>query len=109
MEKLRLAVKGSLWEEECSNGHHRRGVAGGYVLNDYYDYHNEFYDMDFDEKDDENWKPMKAFAKTEDKTRERQRQLAERTHQRALILQVRELFGRLKDLKQLRELEIEWG
>ncbi|KAF9146285.1 hypothetical protein BGX30_001936, partial [Mortierella sp. GBA39] len=100
LEKLRLAVKESLWQE-CPN----RGI-------DWYEYNHYrrgSYSMDLDEKDDLDWKPLKAVAQTEEgRTRERRRQQAKRNHQRAFILQVRELFGRLKDLKQLRELEIEW-
>ncbi|KAK3834183.1 MAG: hypothetical protein JOS17DRAFT_773098 [Linnemannia elongata] len=49
---------------------------------------------------------------TEDDIRDRKLKQATRRkkweHRLAFILQVRELYGRLKDLKQLRALEIEW-
>ncbi|KAK3834211.1 MAG: hypothetical protein JOS17DRAFT_738396 [Linnemannia elongata] len=109
LKKLRLAVKESLWQQ-CPDRHHPQGVAvGQYDWDEYYYYHHEFYDIHLDEKDDEDWKPLKVVGQTEEeRTRDRQRQLAERNHQRAFILQVREFFGRLKDLQQLWELEIEW-
>ncbi|OAQ35200.1 hypothetical protein K457DRAFT_121180 [Linnemannia elongata AG-77] len=93
----------SLWEE-CTDGNFNGG--GGYWDGyNYYSNYNEFYGIDFDEKDDEDWKPLATVTSTEE---EKTREHTERNHQRAFILQVRELFGRLKDLKQLRELEIEW-
>ncbi|KAH7052864.1 hypothetical protein BKA57DRAFT_456607 [Linnemannia elongata] len=103
LEKLRLAVKESLWEV-CTDGNFNGG--GGYWDGyNYYSNYNEFYGIDFDEKDDKDWKPLTAVTPTEE---EKTREHTERNHQRAFILQVRELFGRLKDLKQLRDLEIEW-
>lgn len=124
LEKLRLAVREPLWEE-CADGHFvgDEDVYWDDYWEDYwevywwgygddyddYSHYNEFYGIDFDEKDDEDWKPLTAVPLTEEKFQERQRQLAERSHQRAFIIQVRELFGRVKDLKQLRELEIEWA
>ncbi|KAF9151090.1 hypothetical protein BG015_007100 [Linnemannia schmuckeri] len=48
--------------------------------------------LDLDERDDEEWKPLKDFIRTEE----------ERSQERAGT------FQSLKDLKQLRELEIEW-
>ena len=107
LEKLRLAVKESLWE--CADGYFIGSGDDYWDVYDYYSNYKEFYGIDFDEKDDKDWKPLTAVAPTKEKIREYQRQQAERNHQRAFILQVRELFGRLKDLKQLRELEIEWN
>ncbi|KAH7052845.1 hypothetical protein BKA57DRAFT_456568 [Linnemannia elongata] len=110
LERLRLAVNESLWRQ-CSNLRPRAEVPAGYYSWEEYEYyHDEFYDMELDEKDDKDWKPLRAMTQTEEeRTRECQRQLAVRNHQRAFMIQVRELFGRLKDLQHLRELEIEWA
>ncbi|KAG0070933.1 hypothetical protein BGZ90_012449 [Linnemannia elongata] len=110
LERLRLAVNESLWRQ-CSNIRpHAEVPAGYYSWEEYEYYHDEFYDMELDEKDDKDWKPLRAMTQTEEeRTRECQRQLAERNHQRAFMIQVRELFGRLKDLQHLRELVIEWA
>ncbi|KAF9132687.1 hypothetical protein BGW39_011550 [Mortierella sp. 14UC] len=109
LEKLRLSVKEPLWWE-CPD-QHNVGGGGNAGYDSWYEYdYEEYYYGHFDEKDDEDWKPLKDVVRKskEEKIREREKQQAERSHQRAFILQVRELFGRLKDLKQLRELEIEW-
>ncbi|KAF9271099.1 hypothetical protein BGZ88_006843, partial [Linnemannia elongata] len=78
LEKLRLAVKESLWEE-CTDGNFNGGgdYWDGY---NYYSNYNEFYGIDFDEKDDEDWKPLAAVTPTEE---EKTREHAERNHQRA--------------------------
>ncbi|KAF9156610.1 hypothetical protein BG015_003578 [Linnemannia schmuckeri] len=105
LEKLRLAVRETLWGQ-CPDR--------SYIELDYGSWYDEEEDAlcddsDLDEQDDEDWKPLKTVTQTEEEiNRECQRQRTKRNHGRAFILQVRELFGRLKDLKQLRELEIEW-
>jgi hypothetical protein len=106
LEKLRLGVKEQVLQE-CRNifggmGNVGHQSWGGYDSEEYYSY--------FDEKDDEDWRPLKdAVRKTkEEKAQEYETRRVERCHQQAFILRVRELFGRLKDLKQLRELDIEW-
>ncbi|KAG0042880.1 hypothetical protein BGZ90_009267, partial [Linnemannia elongata] len=82
LEKLRLAVKESLWED-CTDGNFNGG--GGYWDGyNYYSNYNEFYGIDFDEKDDEDWKPLTAVTPTEE---EKTREHAERNHRRAFILQ----------------------
>jgi hypothetical protein len=110
LEKLHLAVKEPLWDQ-CPDGYHIGGVAEwNYTWYEFDYYHDEYFGVYFDEKDDEDWKALKVVAATEEeKNHERRRLQAERNHQRAFIIQVRELFGRLKDLKQLQELQIEWS
>ncbi|KAF9912721.1 hypothetical protein EC991_009457 [Linnemannia zychae] len=115
LEKLRFRLKEVLWRE-CPDRYHLGvgpEVAFNWEDNDedwYTDQDEEEYYAYFDEKDDEDWKPLKNVAsKTkEEKIREHEKKLAERLHQRAFIIQVRELFSRIKDLKHLQELEIEW-
>ncbi|KAG0372273.1 hypothetical protein BGX24_000475 [Mortierella sp. AD032] len=108
LEKLRLGVKEPLWRE-CSDQHHVGGTTeAGY--GDWGEFENEDYYIHFDERDDEDWKPLEEARQTkQEKIWERDKQQAERAHQRAFIHQVRELFGRLKDLKHLKDLEIEWA
>ncbi|KAK3839918.1 MAG: hypothetical protein J3R72DRAFT_492251 [Linnemannia gamsii] len=104
LEKLRLGVKEPLWRE-CPVDEHPQG---GYDSWDEYDYEDDYYG-NFDEKDDEDWKPLKQVRQSkQERIRELEKQRDERAHQKAFILQIRELLGRLKDLKQLKELEIEW-
>ncbi|KAF9135654.1 hypothetical protein BGW39_001534 [Mortierella sp. 14UC] len=117
LEKLRLGVKEPLWQE-CPDRYHVGDSDAGYYSWDAFDYENDYYGY-FDENDhyhyfdesyDEEWRPLKDYVSrtNEAKIQGREKKQAERLHQRAFILQVRELFGRLKDIKQLRELEIEW-
>ncbi|KAG9066888.1 hypothetical protein KI688_012800 [Linnemannia hyalina] len=107
LEKLQLSVKESLWRECPDRNYHWDEYD--YHHHHHHHHHHDFYSMDLDEKDDEDWKPLKAVAQTkEERTQERQRQQVERNHQRPFILLAREVFGRLKDLQQLRELEIHW-
>ncbi|KAG0373826.1 hypothetical protein BGX24_011194 [Mortierella sp. AD032] len=104
LEKLRLGVKEPLWRE-CPVDVYPQG---GYDSWDEYDYEDDYYG-NFDEKDDEDWKPLKQVRQSkQERIRELEKQRDVRAHQKAFILQIRELLGRLKDLKQLKELEIEW-
>ncbi|KAG0272695.1 hypothetical protein BGZ95_011519 [Linnemannia exigua] len=104
LEKLRIGVREVLWDVCPAGGY----PQGGYDSWGEYDYEDDYYG-NLDENDDEDWKPLKQARQTkQERVREHEKQRAERSHQRAFILQVRELFGRLKDLKQLTELDIEW-
>ncbi|KAG0291233.1 hypothetical protein BGZ97_005955, partial [Linnemannia gamsii] len=96
LEKLRLSVREPLWQE-CSDGHHTGNSDWSDILYD------------------GNWHPIthEVPRRTPDediRARELKRasQRKDREHQLAFVLQVRELYGRLKDLKRLRALEIEW-
>ncbi|KAK3832325.1 MAG: hypothetical protein J3R72DRAFT_454152 [Linnemannia gamsii] len=86
LEKLRLSVKEPLWED-CPNEY--------------------LTDSDWDEPQG-NVTPRTV----EDDIRDRQLKVERRTknqeHRIAFVLQVREIFGRLKDLKRLSALEIGW-
>lgn len=100
LEKLRLSVRESLWQE-CSDGYHT-GVVFGED-----EWRAEGYDDDLQPITLE--VPMRT-PNDDIRVRELERitQRKEREHQLAFVLQVRELYGRLKDLKRLRALEIEW-
>ncbi|KAG0295808.1 hypothetical protein BGZ96_010926 [Linnemannia gamsii] len=105
LEKLQLAVREPLWNQ-CPDGSYVVSNYGGW----YEEEEENVDDSDLDEQDDEDWKPLKAVNQTvEEKNLEPHKRLVERNHKRAFILQVRELFGRLKELEQLRELEIDWS
>ncbi|KAG0279253.1 hypothetical protein BGZ95_001842 [Linnemannia exigua] len=107
LEKLRLGVKEPLWKE-CPDCYHvGETTEAGY--DSWEEFECEEYYGNFDERDDEAWKPLEEGRQTkQEKIREREKQQAGRAHQRAFIHQVRELIGRLKDLKHLKDLEIEW-
>ncbi|KAK3834233.1 MAG: hypothetical protein JOS17DRAFT_773140 [Linnemannia elongata] len=113
LEILRLVVKEPLWEE-CANEHFTSDEHDYWddywVEYDDYSHYNEFYGIDFDENDDEDWKPLTAVTPTErEMIRERRhQQWVLSHHHRGFIFHVRELFGRFKGMKKLRELEIEW-
>ncbi|KAF9141582.1 hypothetical protein BGX30_004545 [Mortierella sp. GBA39] len=101
LEKLRLSVVEPLWQE-CPDGYHT-GIA--------FRAEGEWSAVELDD----DWNPIirDVPAKTpEDDIRGRDlkeaTQRKEWEHRLAFILQVRELYGRIKDLKQLRALEIEW-
>ncbi|KAF9295291.1 hypothetical protein BGZ88_002379 [Linnemannia elongata] len=85
LEKLKLSVLDPLWQE-C--GEIEWGAVG------------------FDD-----WNDVPAMIPEDDVRSREWKQATQRKeweHRMAFILQVRELYGRLKDLKQLRALEIEW-
>jgi hypothetical protein len=105
LEKLQLAV---CHRDPLRNQHPNQSHCIQRYVSWYVEEAAQLDDSDLDEQDDEDWKPLNAINQNAEKTQERQRQLVERNHQRAFILQVRELFGRLKELEKLRELEIEW-
>lgn len=95
LEKLKLSVMEPLWHE-CSDGYHIRDNWTAVESQD-------------------DWNPIvrDVPARTpEDDIRDRELKQAawrkEWEHRLAFILHVRELYGRLKDLKQLRALGIEW-
>lgn len=73
------------------------------VLNYYDKYRKELYDMEFNEKDNENQEPLKSFAKTEEeeKTRVLQKKRPRGTINGCLFFKCENYFGRLKDLTQL--------
>ncbi|KAF9912686.1 hypothetical protein EC991_009422 [Linnemannia zychae] len=93
--------------EEISNPFHIDN-ATSWSHWDEYDHEDDYYN-NLDDKDDEDWKPLKDPVRTtKENAQEREIQRTKRLHQRGFIIQTRELFGRLKDLKQLRELYIDW-
>ncbi|KAF9551864.1 hypothetical protein EC957_004187 [Mortierella hygrophila] len=103
LEKLRLSVMEPLWQE-CPDGHHT-GIP--------FQAEGEWSAVEFEF--DDGWNPIirDVSARTpEDDIHDQELKQAtkrkEWEHRLAFILHVRELYGRLKDLKQLRALEIEW-
>ncbi|KAF9934269.1 hypothetical protein FBU30_002687 [Linnemannia zychae] len=110
LKKLQLSLKEPLEQVYpdccCVNT-----ASSAYIDYDSWD-SEDYYDCgyDRDEVDDIVWKPLKysPHKEKEEKAQEEQRQLPIRRHQLNFIIYVRELFGRLKDLTRLEELEIEW-
>ncbi|KAG0293511.1 hypothetical protein BGZ96_002740 [Linnemannia gamsii] len=95
LEKLRLSVKEPLWQG-CSDGFHTG--QGEWSAEEY-----------------DGLQPIthEAYTTTPNgdicvRELERATERKEREHQLAFVLQVRELYGRLKNFKRLRALEIEW-
>ncbi|KAF9912249.1 hypothetical protein EC991_000140 [Linnemannia zychae] len=87
LEKLRLSVKEPYWEE-CSN---------------------EWSPWDACDYDDWNdFPPKTAENIIREREQEKELEKKKREHRIAFVLQVREIYGRLKDLKRLAALEIEW-
>ncbi|KAG0304911.1 hypothetical protein BGZ97_001306, partial [Linnemannia gamsii] len=105
LEKLKLSVRDPLWDQCPDLSYVANYIETWYEEEDY----GQPDDSDLDEQDDEDWKPLKTSTQTvEEKTQEHHNRRVERDHKRAFILHVREIFGRLKELKNLRELEIDW-
>ena len=100
LEKLKLSVVEPLWQE-CPDGYHTGiafGAEGAWNAVEIDDCNSITRDVPTSTpKDDIRDRQLKQAT-----------QRKEWEHRLTFILQVRELYGRLKDLKQLRALEIEW-
>ncbi|KAF9082038.1 hypothetical protein BGX23_000176 [Mortierella sp. AD031] len=106
MERLRLTVKEPLWQE-CSDGYH----TGGYFFFGGGD-DDAYGDDEYDETEQAvppEIPPRSIEDDIRDRKAKRQEQQTERDHQLSFILQVREIYGRIKDLKRLKDLDIEWN
>ncbi|KAG0072170.1 hypothetical protein BGZ90_012006, partial [Linnemannia elongata] len=101
LEKLKLSLLEPLWQE-CPCDYRTRFVfedEGGWS------------DVEFDDDWDTIMRDVPAMIPEDDDRSREMKQATQREeweHRVAFILKVRELYGRLKDLKQLRALEIEW-
>ncbi|KAG0270952.1 hypothetical protein BGZ95_001320 [Linnemannia exigua] len=101
LEKLRLSVREPLWEE-CPYHYHQ----GSRMFLDAWSSAVE-YEQGWNEIR-HNVPPRTAEDGSRARELEKERQKKDREHQIAFVLQVREIFGRLKDLNRLAALEIEW-